>query len=519
MRHEVFFARPHADTTFAPASLVAIVRDGGALDVAGVADGDRHVFLGDQVFDTELAFLSENFRPARIAVLLLNLPQLVDDDLHHEAIAREDREQPFDQLQQLGELVENLLPLEAGQPLQLHVEDRLRLNRRQAELRDQAIARFAWILRGADQRDDGIEVIERDLQPFEDVAARLGLAQLELGPASDNLPAELDEVVDQLDQRQHLRPPADDGERDDAEAALQRGVLVQVVEDDVADLAAFQVDDDAQPVAIRFVANVGNALDRLFAYQLRDALNQLRLVDLIRNRVDDDRRAFALLRDFDFGLRAHDDHAATGEIGLLNPLLADDVAAGGEVGTRHELEKLPLLLRQRRRLVGLCRFDGPDDSLDHLAHVVRRDVRRHADRDSRGAVDEEVRERRRQHRGLFGRLVVVGNEIDGLLVEIRHHLVAEGFESRLGVSHGRRWIAVDRAEVPLAVDERRPHVEILREADERVVDRGVAVGMEVSHHLADDLRALAVAAAGGQAHRLHAVQHAAVRRLAAVARA
>src|ERR1043165_8907870 len=171
MRHEVFFARPHADTTFAPASLVAIVRDGGALDVAGVADGDRHVFLGDQVFDTELAFLSENFRPARIAVLLLNLPQLVDDDLHHEAIAREDREQPFDQLQQLGELVENLLPLEAGQPLQLHVEDRLRLNRRQAELRDQAIARFAWILRGADQRDDGIEGIERDLQHFADGAA------------------------------------------------------------------------------------------------------------------------------------------------------------------------------------------------------------------------------------------------------------------------------------------------------------------------------------------------------------
>ena len=29
---------------------------------------------------------------------------------------------------ELGELVEDLLPLEAGQPLQLHVEDRLRLD-------------------------------------------------------------------------------------------------------------------------------------------------------------------------------------------------------------------------------------------------------------------------------------------------------------------------------------------------------------------------------------------------------
>src|SRR5882724_12293406 len=41
--------------------------------------------------------------------------------------------------------------------------------------------------------------------------------------------------------------------------------------------------------------------------------------------------------------------------------------------------------------------------------------------------------------------------------------------------------------------------------------------MEVAHHLADDLRALAVAAVRREAHRLHAVQHAAVRRLEAVA--
>ena len=36
-------------------------------------------------------------------------------------------------LQQLGEFVEDLLALEAGQPLQLHVENRLRLQLREAE--------------------------------------------------------------------------------------------------------------------------------------------------------------------------------------------------------------------------------------------------------------------------------------------------------------------------------------------------------------------------------------------------
>ena len=83
-------------------------------------------------------------------------------------------------------------------------------------------------------------------------------------------------------QRQHLRPAADDGQHDDAEAALQRGVLVEIVEDDLADLAALQVDDDAHAVAIGFVADVGDAFDRLLAHQLGDALDQPRLVDLVR---------------------------------------------------------------------------------------------------------------------------------------------------------------------------------------------------------------------------------------------
>ena len=43
-------------------------------------------------------------------------------------------------------------------------------------------------------------MIERDLQPFEDVIARLGLAQLELGAAADDFAAEVDEALDQLEQ-------------------------------------------------------------------------------------------------------------------------------------------------------------------------------------------------------------------------------------------------------------------------------------------------------------------------------
>ena len=170
---------------------------------------------------------------AVVAVLVAHVLQLADDELHQELLAAENRAQPLDRLQQLGHLVENLLPLEAGQPLQLHVQDGLRLNLAERELRDQAVARLGHGLRPANQLDDRVEVVERDLQTFEDVVSRLGLAQLELRAAHDDLAAEVDEAVDELREIQHLRPPADDGEHDDAEALLQLRVLVEVVENDL----------------------------------------------------------------------------------------------------------------------------------------------------------------------------------------------------------------------------------------------------------------------------------------------
>ena len=58
---------------------------------------------------------------------------------------------------------------------------------------------------------------------------------------------------------------------------------------------------------------------------------------------------------------------------------------------------------------------------------------------------------------------------------------------RFGVTIGGGVIAVDIAEIALAVDQRITRGKILREADKRVIDRLVAVRMESTHHVADDL--------------------------------
>ena len=90
-------------------------------------------------------------------------------------------------------------------------------------------------------------------------------------------------------------------------------------------------------------------------------------------------------------------------------------------------------------------------------------------------------------------------------------------EPAFGVAFGRRRIAVDGAEVALAVDQRQAQGEILRHAHQRVVDRKVAVRVELAHHLADDAGALDVFLVPVEAQLVHAEQDAPVHGLQAVA--
>ena len=62
-----------------------------------------------------------------------------------------------------------------------------------------------------------------------------------------------------------LGPAAVQRQHVDAKARLQRGVAVELVQDDVGLGVALQFDDDAQPVAVALVAQIGDALDQLLA--------------------------------------------------------------------------------------------------------------------------------------------------------------------------------------------------------------------------------------------------------------
>ena len=133
------------------------------------------------------------------------------------------------------------------------------------------------------------------------------------------------------------------------------------------------------------------------------------------------------------------------------------------------------------------------------------------------AVDEQVGQPRRQHRRLLLLAVVVRDEIDGFLVDVGEELVRDLLQPALRVAHRGGVVAVDRAEIALAVDQRVAQREFLRHPHERVVDRHVAVRVVFPHHVADDARAFHVRAVEDDVGLVHRVQHAAMDRLEAVA--
>ena len=97
-------------------------------------------------------------------------------------------------------------------------------------------------------------------------------------------------------------------------------------------------------------------------------------------------------------------------IGRADALTPEDDAAGRKIRSRHDVDEI---VDGERGIV-----DQRHAGVDDFAEIVWRDVGGHADCDAAGAVDQQVRKFRRQDRRLFLGIVVVGLEIDGILVDI-----------------------------------------------------------------------------------------------------
>src|SRR4051812_13853196 len=107
---EVLGARAHADAAFTAPRLPPVGVYRRPLEIAAAGHGDSHVFDGNQIFQANLAGVLDNLGAARIAEVLLDFAQLVDDDAAQFLVGPQDGQIFGDTALDLGEFVEDLLP-------------------------------------------------------------------------------------------------------------------------------------------------------------------------------------------------------------------------------------------------------------------------------------------------------------------------------------------------------------------------------------------------------------------------
>ena len=355
------------------------------------------------------------------------------------------------------------------------------------------------------------------------------------GLAADTLGAEVGPALDRLDDADRDRLTfLVEGGHVDRERGLQARATQELLQDDAGVRIGLEVDDDAD-LHLLGLAVLGRLIADVLHFRhgwlgarlgLRIALAERRVGDVVhqtlsrqaeRDRRNDDAVTLAtVLRLLDRQLGAHFEATLARGVRRRDVGAGADESAGRKVRAGHD--------RQQLRQFG---FYAAGHALEdvlrcerQLRCVVRRDLRgeAHADRATGHAVQQEHRNLHRHDRGLGQSAVVVRRVRYCTVVNaVQHQPVGHRFQLRLGVARSCRTRTVDRTHVAVAVDERDVVLEVAGHAGHGVVHRSVAVGVEVTERVADDLGALH----GGtrrRSGRLGLIQQATVDRLETVPR-
>src|SRR5574341_1193371 len=345
--------------------------------------------------------------------------------------------------------------------------------------------------------------------------------QLELGAAADDLAAVADPGSQRGLERQDARLAIDQGQHLHAERALQGRVFEKLVEHFARLRPALEFDHDGHAAPVGLVAQVGDHVNPVFAHQFGDTLDDGGLVDLEGNFGDDDAVTVAG-HWLDGGACPHHDPPLAGGVGVDDPLTAHDDAASREIRSLDELHQIvnsdvAQVFINSFPVRGYHAVNHETDGTGDLGEIVGWDVGRHADGDARDAIQQQVWHAGRQHVRFLERAIKVIYPVNGILVNVGQQFLGEGGQPRLGVAHGRRAVAVNRAEIALPIHQGVAHGEVLGHAGHGVVNRAVTVRMVFAQHFADDTGALLIGLVRPQAHVIHGVQDAAMHRLEAVA--
>ena len=132
------------------------------------------------------------------------------------------------------------------------------------------------------------------------------------------------------------------------------------------------------------------------------------------------------------------------------------------------------------------------------------------------AINQKVGELGGKNRGLLHRVIVVGLEIHRVLVDVFQQRMGGQSETGFGITHGCRTVAIHGSEIALPFQQRQAHGKNLGHAHHGVVDGLVAVGMVLTHDVADHAGRLAERLVMVVSTLFHGVKNAAVDRFQTV---
>ena len=251
--------------------------------------GDERLLAVLQLFRSRAA----DARAPLVAVRFLNFDDLVTHHTPAEAIAAQ---QPF-QLPLLRALLFGLLlddeDFQPREPVDFHFQDRVGLLVGQFEPLDQFLGCVLLAVALADDLEHLVERVVDPLESLQDVQPLLHFLQVELEPPRDDLEAEIEEVAEDLLQREalgsaDLRVVGGHQRRQvDVEVRLQRGVLVEVRHHQVGVGVPLEL-QHYPDVLGGLVAHVHQRRQLPLAHQVAELRHQRSLVHRVGDAGDDD---------------------------------------------------------------------------------------------------------------------------------------------------------------------------------------------------------------------------------------
>ncbi len=277
----------------------------------------------------------------------------------------------------------------------------------------------------------------------------------------------------------------------------------------------FDLDDHPNAFLGGFVPNIPDANHDFLVDEIGDLDQHVGLLDLVGDFVHHD--PFSMLIIEYVAFRTNMETALSGCVHVGDAVDAVDGRTGREIRALNVFHVL--FYSDVWPAFGTALKDGIDVKVHgtrNLGEVVRRDAGGHTDRNPVASVQQQVGKPCRKHRRFVFRIIKVRLEINRVFVDVLKHVLCNPIEPTFRVSHGCRWVAVDGAKVPLAVNQRIAKGEFLGHSNHGVVDGLVAVRVVFPHHFSNGAGRFAELLVRGVAALEHAVENATVNRFETV---